>query len=38
MELVLQGPEMVAVSFGILIVLWVMILWASRAFGSPPEH
>jgi hypothetical protein len=38
MELLFQGPAMLAIAFGFLIFIWVMVLWGSRAFGSPPEH
>lgn len=38
MELVFQGPAVLAVAFGFLLLIWIMILWGSRAFGSPPEH
>jgi hypothetical protein len=25
-------------SFGFLIFMWIMVLWGSRYFGTPPEH
>ena len=36
--MILQGMAMPVAAFGFLIFLWVMVLWGSRAFGSPPEH
>jgi hypothetical protein len=38
MELLFHGPAMLAIAFGFLIFIWVMVLLGSRAFGSPPEH
>jgi hypothetical protein len=34
----LSGMQVLAVSFGLLIAIWISVLVASRAFGSPPEH
>ena len=34
----LTGMEVVGFSAGILAAIWVMVLFGSRAFGSPPEH
>lgn len=36
--MMLDGLAMLAAAFGFLIFIWIMILWGSRAFGSPPEH
>jgi hypothetical protein len=36
--MMLNGIEVLAASAGLLIFIWVMVLWGSRAFGSPPEH
>jgi hypothetical protein len=38
MELMFHGSEMLAIAFGFLAFIWIMILVGSRAFGSPPEH
>jgi hypothetical protein len=38
MELVVHGPEMLLIAFGLLILIWIMVLVGSQAFGSPPEH
>jgi hypothetical protein len=38
MELLFHGPAMLLFAFGFLAFIWVMVLWGSRAFGSPPEH
>ena len=34
----LSGVSVMVFAFGFLIFLWVMVLWGSRYFGSPPEH
>lgn len=34
----LTGIEVLGLSAGILAAIWVMVLFGSRAFGSPPEH
>jgi hypothetical protein len=31
----LSGVMVLAASFGIFVVLWILILWGSRYFGSP---
>jgi hypothetical protein len=36
--MMLTGLPMLAVAFGFLIFMWIVVLWGSRAFGSPPEH
>jgi len=36
--MMLQGTTMLAVAFGFLAFIWIMVLFGSRAFGSPPEH
>ncbi len=33
-----DGVEVLGVSLALLVFMWIMVLWASRAFGSPPEH
>jgi len=38
MELVFHGPEMLLIAFGLLILIWIMVLVGSQAFGTPPEH
>jgi hypothetical protein len=37
-DMMLSGMQVLAVSFGLLIAIWISVLWGSRAFGSPPEH
>lgn len=34
----LTGMGMLVAAFGSLIAIWAIVLWGSRAFGSPPEH
>jgi hypothetical protein len=34
----LQGMEMLAAAFGFLVFIWIMVLFGSRPFGTPPEH
>jgi hypothetical protein len=34
----LNGITVLFVSLGVLAAIWVIVLWGSRAFGSPPEH
>ena len=34
----LSGMQVLAVSFGLLVFIWISVLVGSRAFGSPPEH
>ena len=36
--MMLDGMTMLVAAFGFLIFIWIMILWGSRGFGSPPEH
>ena len=36
--MMLNGMSMLIAAFGFLAFLWIMVLWGSRAFGSPPEH
>jgi hypothetical protein len=37
-DMMLDGVSMLAATFGILAFIWIMVLWGSRGFGSPPEH
>jgi hypothetical protein len=34
----LNGLPVLGASLAILVVIWIMVLWGSRYFGSPPEH
>ncbi len=34
----LSGVTVLFVSLGVLAAIWVMVLFGSRYFGSPPEH
>jgi hypothetical protein len=34
----LNDSMMLVAAFGFLVFIWIMVLWGSRAFGSPPEH
>jgi hypothetical protein len=34
----LNGINVLFASAGVLLVIWIMVLWGSRYFGSPPEH
>jgi hypothetical protein len=34
----LTGTGMLVAAFSIFIAIWIIILFASRGFGSPPEH
>ncbi len=34
----LSGALVLLISFGIFVLIWVLILLGSRHFGSPPEH
>ena len=34
----LNGITVLAVSLGVLALIWVMVLVGSSHFGSPPEH
>jgi hypothetical protein len=34
----LNGISVLGASLAILVVIWIMVLWGSRYFGSPPEH
>ena len=36
--MMLNGVEVLAVSLGFLVFIWISVLVGSRAFGSPPEH
>jgi hypothetical protein len=36
--MMLSGAGMLVTAFGFLLFIWIMVLWGSRAFGSPPEH
>jgi hypothetical protein len=36
--MMLNGVEVLAVALGLLVFIWISVLWGSRAFGSPPEH
>lgn len=33
----LTGASVLLVAFGVLIVMWIMVLWGSRYFG-PADH
>ena len=34
----LTGVSVLAVGVAVLLAIWVLVLWGSRYFGSPPEH
>jgi hypothetical protein len=34
----LTGINVLFVSLGVLLAIWIMVLIGSRPFGSPPEH
>ena len=34
----LNGLPVLGASLAILVAIWIMVLWGSRYFGSPPEH
>jgi hypothetical protein len=34
----LNGVMVLVVSVGVLAAIWIMVLFGSRYFGSPPEH
>ena len=36
--MMITGINMLAAAFGFLLFIWIMVLWGSRAFGSPPDH
>ena len=33
----LNGVAVLAVAAAVLIFIWIMVLWGSRYFGSPPH-
>jgi hypothetical protein len=33
-----SGINVLFVSLGVLLAIWIMVLVGSRPFGSPPEH
>ncbi len=36
--MMLQGMWVPVFALGFLAFIWIMVLWGSRSFGSPPEH
>jgi len=36
--MMLSGVSVLAVGVTVLVAIWLLVLWGSRYFGSPPEH
>jgi hypothetical protein len=34
----IEGVTVLVASVGMLVLIWIVVLVGSRAFGSPPEH